>query len=85
MQIVEQTHEEKVKMYMKLDKVELIAMLLENQRLIEQALLVQPWPTTPSYPKHPWDHLPYPGYKITYTDGLGTIINGPGAENIDVL
>ena len=52
MQIVEQTHEEKVKMYMKLDKVEIIAMLLENQRLIAQAFPIVVYPT-PSYPN--WD------------------------------
>lgn len=34
MQIVEQTHEEKVKMYMKCSKKELIAMLIECNRII---------------------------------------------------
>ena len=35
LQTVEMTHEEKVKMYMKLSKKEIIAMLLENQRIVE--------------------------------------------------
>ena len=39
MQIVEQTHEEKVKMYMKCTKKELISMLLQNQMLLENFTL----------------------------------------------
>ncbi len=34
LQIIEQTYEEKVKMYMKCTKKELIQMLLENQRIL---------------------------------------------------
>ena len=34
-QTVEQTHEEKVKMYMKLSKKELVAMLIEANRCLE--------------------------------------------------
>ena len=36
-QILEQTQEEKVKMYMKCTKKELISMLLQNQMLLEMA------------------------------------------------
>ena len=50
-QIVEQTHEEKMKMYMKLDKKELIAMLMENQRILEEAeqqiTYFESWTTVP--------------------------------------
>jgi hypothetical protein len=38
LQVVEQTKEEKVAMYMKLSKKELVAMLIENQRINDEIL-----------------------------------------------
>ena len=36
LQIIEQTREEKIKMYLKVPKLKLIEMLLENQRMVEE-------------------------------------------------
>ena len=38
MQVIEQTREEKIKMYMKCTKAKLIDMLLENQRLLSNPM-----------------------------------------------
>lgn len=35
MQVIEQTHEEKVKMYMKAKKIQLVEMLIECNRILE--------------------------------------------------
>ncbi len=42
MQVIEQSREEKIAMYMKLEKSELIAMLLTNQELVAGWMLRQP-------------------------------------------
>lgn len=57
--VAEQTREEKIAMYEKLSKKELIAMLLENQRLVDQLTRQQaPIVVNPPQPYYPNPGLP---------------------------
>lgn len=66
-QTVEMTYEEKVKMYMKCTKRELIEMLLQNQALVE--MMSKPvddsFYKTPIYQTPSTNPNPYTGYRIT--------------------
>lgn len=70
-QIIEQTHEEKVAMYMKLEKEELIAMLIQSNKLLElkQSIVIN-YPViypNQTLPYYDWtlrpNHLPF--YDVT--------------------
>lgn len=87
MQIIEQTHEEKMAMYMKLSKKELAQMLIEaNRHLENRPIMVQPiqpytmpTPGTWDSPGAEWI-IPQPGtvtYDFTYTqtDSAVTVPN----------
>lgn len=91
--MIQQTQEEKIAMYMKLSKKELIEMLLENQRVVDQ-LSQQPlqWvqPNNPAYPSPNWISPPmYPmvicgnpttGTTTTYTSVGGYLIQAGTAK-----
>ena len=63
MQVIEQTHEEKIVMYNKLSKKELIEMLIESNKqlsMVVKSHAFQPYiiyPYTPSPNKYPWDNV----------------------------
>ena len=51
MHIIEQTREEKVEMYMRLTKRELVGMLLANQEALERERPGRPSPPVPALPR----------------------------------
>jgi len=69
MQIIEQTHDQKVAMYSKCTKAELIAMLIEANRQISMRTAV------PYYPQL-WDNVTLPirgelsDHTVTYSNGF---------------
>jgi hypothetical protein len=74
-QTIEQTREEKIAMYSKLSKKDLIEMLLENQRLVDvlsqrqnTPIIVNPGQVTP-YPNSPSFPSPYYLPTIICADG----------------
>ena len=83
MQIIEMTNTEKVKMYKKLSKGELIAMLMENQRLVEILSLKQPIQYIPHVEPYitPWPTTPFSPYCQPYTTSTGTITTTATTSN----
>lgn len=80
MNIVSQTREEKIAMYEKLSKKELIELLLENQRLVDLLsqrqfpVIVNPQPVNPWWGTIP----PHPLYPPIVCDTTTNIVNACG-------
>jgi hypothetical protein len=71
MQTIEQTYEEKVAMYSKLSKEELIAMLIESNRILAMHQTVIVYPAQPFVPAPVQTYPLWPYYGTTCNVELG--------------